>query len=150
MVGILSPMNTRREPDLGMLANRLLARLLKLEEPILTAHDLEMWEYVVLDRLAEHPTESQGELSRRTGRDPTRLIGTLDSLGAAGLITREPSPADRRQHLVALTPAGVRLHEQVKTEIRAMEGELLTAVPASRRHSLRRDLAALLMAPDPT
>ncbi|WP_018353130.1 MarR family winged helix-turn-helix transcriptional regulator [Longispora albida] len=40
----------------------------------------------------------------------SRLSRVLDELAARGLITREPSPADARATVVALTPAGQELY----------------------------------------
>lgn len=131
------------DEDLGVLAGRLVRRLVAEEEPILRAAGLTMWEYVVLDRLARAGVATQAELSRRTRRDPTRLIRHLDRLADRELIVREVSGADRRARTVALSQRGRALHAEVKSGIRAMESDLLAALGAGRAAEFRRDLAAL-------
>jgi DNA-binding MarR family transcriptional regulator len=47
-----------------------------------------------------------------TGDNPSRLV---DRLVKAGLVSREPDPADRRHVTLTLTPAGERLVREVAT-----------------------------------
>lgn len=51
--------------------------------------------------------------------DTTRLV---DRLLAAGHVTREPSPGDRRVVLVSPTEKGLRLFERLTGEIKALHG----------------------------
>ncbi|GAA4384347.1 MarR family winged helix-turn-helix transcriptional regulator [Tsukamurella soli] len=114
-----------------------------LEEPILEAVGLSMWEYVIVGELATGTAISQVELSRRTGRDPTRLGKHLDALADRGVIGREKS-ADGRQHTVRLTDAGQAMHDRAKRTIRAAEDEFLRAtLPDEDAIRLRRLIAAL-------
>ncbi|QYN40402.1 MarR family transcriptional regulator [Pseudonocardia sp. DSM 110487] len=99
--------------------------MIKGEEPILRAHDVEMWDYVVLATLDRGPTSTQSELAAASGRDKTRLIPILDRLEARGLLRRTPDPADRRNRVVALTAAGRELVASCRTAIREMETEFL-------------------------
>lgn len=128
-------------PDLAALLARLLVMVRSHEEPILAAHDLSMWDYVVLTFLASTPAPTQAELARETGRDKTRLISNLDRLEALKLVHRRPDPADRRNRIVTITPAGSSLHARCRKAIREMESELLADLPASRRRQLLDDLA---------
>jgi DNA-binding MarR family transcriptional regulator len=64
----------------------------------------------------------------------------LDKLEDAGLITREPDPADRRGTLIALTDAGRALIDQVTGPHLANEARLLEALSDQER----AQLAALL------
>jgi len=122
--------------DLGALFARITRRLIQLERPILDAHDLSMWGYVALNRLAREPPSTQLALAAAIGHDKTRLIRVLDTLERNGLITREPDPTDRRAKLVRITPAGAERHSAVVAAIRAMEHEFL--------HDLTPDDRALL------
>lgn len=130
------------EPDLGALIARVLPHLAALEEPILSEAGLSMWEYAIVTELASNPVVSQAELSRRTGRDRTRLGQHLDDLASRGIITRERS-SDRRQRAVRLTRKGRTQYEKVKDSIRTVEDEFLHSALSSRdaarlRHLLRR------------
>jgi DNA-binding MarR family transcriptional regulator len=126
--------------DLAAMLARLARRLADAERPLLDAHGLSMWEYIVLSHLARRPVETQLELARGIGYDKTRLIALLDRLESEGLITREPDPADRRARNVRLTKAGERLRAAAQRDIRAMEDEALAPLSATERRTL---LAAL-------
>ena len=97
------------------LARALVAR----EEPALLAHDISMWGYVVLTALAEQPVRTQAALAQAINADKSRIIGVLDDLQQRELIKRQPDAADRRVHLLSLTPAGDRLRRSVEAAIRA-------------------------------
>ncbi len=129
--------------DLGALLNRLLVQVRTREEPILAAHNLSMWDYVVLTVLVDTAAPTQAELARTTGRDKTRLIGNLDRLEGLQLVRRSPAPADRRNHIITITPAGRSLHVRCRRAIRAMESELLANLPAARRDRLLDDLTTV-------
>nr|BFE69039.1 hypothetical protein GCM10020092_023400 [Actinoplanes digitatis] len=92
-------------PDLAAMAARLARSLVAAERPVLAAHDVSMWGYVVLGALADEPMRTQAALARAIGADKTRIIGTLDELQERALIEREPDPDDRRVRLLRLTPS---------------------------------------------
>ena len=60
------------------------------ETPLLEANDIQMWDYVVLSALDHGVAPTQLELAKVTGRDKTRIIGNLDTLEQAGLLSRRP------------------------------------------------------------
>jgi DNA-binding MarR family transcriptional regulator len=131
------------EEDLGALLARATRRLIEEEQPLLAAHDLSMWGYIVLSRLAAALAETQLSLARQIGYDKSRLIGLLDELEAEGLLTREPDPNDRRAKVIDLTPAGRSRFEAARRDIRKMERRLLRGVPAADADRLRQLLALL-------
>ncbi len=130
-------------PELGYLFDRLLRAVIAREEPILAAAGLQMWDHVLLTALARGDAPTQAQLAAETGRDKTRLIGNLDRLVALGLVSRVPDPADRRNRVVSLTAEGRRVLERCQAGIRAMETELLGALPAGERAGFERALVAL-------
>src|SRR4051812_8107898 len=125
-----------REEDLGALFAKVTRRLIEAERPLLDAHGLTMWGYVALTHLARGPAETQLALAAAIGHDKTRLIAVLDTLEAAGLITREPDPNDRRARLVRITAAGLARHGAAVADTRAREDELLGALSAADREAL--------------
>jgi DNA-binding MarR family transcriptional regulator len=128
----------RDRPDLGAMVMRLGRALIAAERPVLAAHDVSMWGYVVLSALADEPMRTQAALARAIGADKTRIIGTLDELQERALIEREPDPEDRRVRLLRLTPAGRQLHASVRAAIRVAEEELLSELtPGDKRAFLR-------------
>src|SRR5437879_235234 len=130
--------------DLGAQFARITGRLIDAERPLLAAHDLSMWDYIVLSHLARDPVGSQLALAQAIGYDKTRLIGLLDALERAGLITRAPDPADRRARIVELTAKGRRHHAAAQADIHAMENDLLAPLSAGDRQALRRVLRQLI------
>ena len=130
--------------ELAAAFDRLARRAVALELPVLAAHGLTMWEYVILVPLVGQPGMTQKELARRSRRDPTRLIGNLDALEERALITREVDGADRRRRTVRLTSRGHEVVRDTRRAIRAMEAELLGVLPPGDQAALRQNLAATL------
>jgi DNA-binding MarR family transcriptional regulator len=130
-------------PELGFLLSRLMREVMAREKPILDAAGLEMWDYAVLSALAESNAPTQAQLAATTGRDKTRLIGNLDRLETQGMVEREPDPADRRNRIVSLTPAGSRVLRGCRDAIEAMETELLADLDPADRAAFERALIAL-------
>jgi MarR family transcriptional regulator, organic hydroperoxide resistance regulator len=124
--------------DLGALLYALTRAVAAAEEPVLRGHDVEMWDYVVLSRLAGAAAPTQATLAAAVGRDKTRLIPLLDRLEARGLLRRTPDPDDRRNRIVALTPEGRALVVRCRDGIRAIEDELLAGLAPDERTGLRR------------
>jgi DNA-binding MarR family transcriptional regulator len=130
-------------PDLGVLAHRLTRAIAAAEAPVLEAHGLTMWEYVVLSALGSGPAPTQAQLAVGTGRDQTRLIPLLEGLEARGLLTRTPDPDDRRRRVVSLEPAGRALLADVRGAIRALEERLLADLDPADRDPFVRALRRL-------
>ncbi|BCJ36204.1 putative transcriptional regulator, MarR family protein [Actinocatenispora thailandica] len=130
-------------PDLAAMIVPLGRSLMAAEQPILAAHGLTMWAYVVLSHLSATPTRTQAALADAIGADRTRIIGVLDELQQRGLIRREPDPADRRVRLLSLTAAGRHLRETVSAAIQANEERLLAALAPADRRALLRSLRTL-------
>ncbi|MBF9068828.1 MarR family winged helix-turn-helix transcriptional regulator [Streptacidiphilus fuscans] len=64
--------------------------------------------YPVLSGLARTGPCSAADLAGRIGLDRSGVTRRADRLEVAGLLRREPDPADRRATLLALTEAGER------------------------------------------
>ncbi|AGZ44969.1 transcriptional regulator slyA [Actinoplanes friuliensis DSM 7358] len=130
-------------PDLAAMVVRLGRSLVTAERPVLAAHDVSMWGYIVLSALADEPMRTQTALARAIGADKTRIIATLDELQERSLIEREPDPGDRRVRLLRLTPAGRSLYAAVRADIRTAEEELLDVLTAADRRTFLRVLQLL-------
>src|SRR4051812_49524621 len=130
-------------PDLAAMVAPLVRHLIALETPILTAHGISMWAYSVLTALCERPYRGQNALADAIGADKTRIIDVLDDLQERGLISRERDPADRRARLLAATPRGRRVRDQVRRAIRKEEEQLLAALPAREREAFLKALPSL-------
>ena len=130
--------------DLAAMVVPLARALVAAEEPVLRAHQVSMWGYVVLTALAEQPVRTQAALAQSIGADKSRIIGVLDELQGRGLIQRRPDPADRRVHLLSLTEAGRHLRASVQRAIqRQEEDQVLAALADADRAAFIRALRIL-------
>lgn len=139
-------MPDEERPDLAAMVVRLARSLVDAERPVLAAHEISMWGYIVLTALRDQPMRAQAALARSIGADKTRIIPVLDDLQERGLIEREPDPADRRIRLLRLTPAGRELHVKVRAAIREQEESRLGDLTAADRRTFLRVVQRL----DPT
>jgi DNA-binding MarR family transcriptional regulator len=129
--------------DLAAMAVPLARALVAAEEPVLRAHEISMWGYIVLTALAEQPVRTQAALAHAIGADKSRIIADLDELQERGLIQRQPDAADRRVHLLSLTPEGSALRQAVQSAIRRREEQILALLPRGDREAFLRSLQTL-------
>ncbi len=73
------------------------------------------------------------ELAQLSPVDRTTLTRTVDHLVEEGLVERSPSPADRRQVLLNLSPRGVVVADEARAINRAFCAKLLTGIPEEQR-----------------
>ena len=121
-----------------------LARHLAIARKEAFAHQrMPEWQFDVLSALRRaDPSHAltPGELLSETLVTSGAMTHRLDQLEAAGLVTRQPDPADGRVVRVRLSPAGRRAVDAALTDLLERERELLR--PLSARD--RRELAGLL------
>jgi DNA-binding MarR family transcriptional regulator len=134
--------------DLAAMLQPLVRALIEAELPVLAGHGITMWGYIVLNGLRDAPRRStQVALAEKIGADKTRIIATLDDLQEAGLISREPDPADRRARLLSITAAGDRVRRAVQDEIQRKEERLLAELTAAERTAFLSAAARLSSLP---
>jgi DNA-binding MarR family transcriptional regulator len=129
-----------RRNDLAAMLHPLLRDLVAAEQPILVAHDVSMWGYVVLNALDQSPVRAQAALADAIGADKTRIIPTLDELQQKGYIERRPDPDDRRVRLLEITPSGREVKNAVQVDIQRGEERWLSALTAQERDVFLRAL----------
>ena len=129
--------------DLAAMFVPLARALVAREEPVLQAHGISMWGYIVLTALAEQPVRTQAALAQAINADKSRVIGVLDDLQQRGLIKRQPDAADRRVHLLSLTSSGDQLRRSAESAIRASEEDVLVTLSAGDRAAFLRSLKSL-------
>jgi DNA-binding MarR family transcriptional regulator len=121
----------------------LLRELVAAEMPVLAAHDVSMWGYVVLSALDQAPVRTQAALAEAINADKTRIIGTLDELQQRGHIERRPDPEDRRVRLLAITPAGRKVRAAIQADIQRGEERWLGELSAAERRTFLAVLGRL-------
>jgi len=111
-------------PDLGVLASRLLASLEEELSAELAAGgygDLDPRHFAVISYLDEDGLRAT-EISRLSGRHKQVVGRIVDELEGLGYVERRPDPGDRRAKLVFPTERGlamIRLTDQAIAEVEA-------------------------------
>ncbi|MGH8110422.1 MAG: MarR family winged helix-turn-helix transcriptional regulator [Rhodanobacteraceae bacterium] len=145
----------RERPDLDVSPTHVLQRITRialLQETsiaqVLAEFGLSWGEYLVLAALRRegpphrmNPTTLYGSVLLSSGGMTKRL----DRLESAGLVKREPDPADRRGRLVVLTKHGKDLVDRAVVAHLSNEERLLAALSATDRRKLTSLLRKLLV-----
>jgi DNA-binding MarR family transcriptional regulator len=129
--------------DLAEMLAELARRTVAAEQPVLAAHGLSMWGYIVLTALDRSPIRTQSALAHAIGADKTRIIPTLDELQQHGYIERIPDPDDRRARLLAITESGRRIKDAVQVDIQRGEERWLGQLSADESEVFLRVLNQL-------
>jgi DNA-binding MarR family transcriptional regulator len=132
-----------RRPDLAAMLAPLVRALMAAEQPILEAHGLTMWGYVVLVALDRSSMRTQAALAEAIGADKTRIIRTLDELQGRGHIERHPDPEDRRVRLLAITDSGRVVMAAAQADIQKGEERWLGELGAEERRVFLKVLRRL-------
>jgi DNA-binding MarR family transcriptional regulator len=126
----------------------LLKRLgMTAKEQTLGAFDeagLHPYHHAILAVLDEGSRETQGAIADALGYDKGQLVGLLDELEDAGLVSRQRDQADRRRQIVQMTPAGRKSLDKLRRVAARVEDEFLSALSEKEReqfHALLLKLA---------
>jgi MarR family transcriptional regulator for hemolysin len=84
--------------------------------------------WLVLISLKSGQRASQRELADAVGVKGATLTHHLDAMESAGLVTRQRDPANRRLHLVRLTPEGEALFLRLRDAAVAFDSRLRTGL----------------------
>jgi DNA-binding MarR family transcriptional regulator len=99
---------------------------------------------LVLTLLNRHDPMSQHMLGEALRLDPSNVVGLLNELEELSLVTRTRDPADRRRHIVALSPAGRDELVRTNSRLHQVEDELLNALTTDERATLHDLLARVV------
>ena len=130
-------------------AGRLKALVEEVTQSVLGEYGLTYAEFDVLATLRRAGTPYRLKPSRLASRSSLTTGGTsniLQRLATAGLVEREPDPADGRSSWVRLTPLGVRRAEELALATTEAHGDLLAGVPQDTARALADLLREVLLA----
>jgi DNA-binding MarR family transcriptional regulator len=105
---------------------------------------------LALTLLEERGPVTQHLLGEALRLDASNVVGLLNELEERGLITRRRDPADRRRHIVELSDAGADELARTTSRLRQVEDELLGALNADERATLRDLLVRAVGVTGPT
>jgi DNA-binding MarR family transcriptional regulator len=107
------------------LADLALARAKAVLQPL----ELTPLAYETMSCILDGGGISQKQLSGRLNKYAPKMVGLLDGLEKRGLVERKVSPADRRRHVLLLTPEGRALLHRADSVVAELEEELFGAIP---------------------
>ncbi len=144
----------RQRPELDVSGLAIAARIVRLQrfldrrtEAVVTGHGLSIGETNVLAALrrAGPPhTLTPTQLYRGLLLSSAAMTHRLDRLEALGYLHRSRAEHDRRQVLVALSPSGLAVVDEVMDDYTAHLNRLLSVLEARERVELEGGLRALL------
>jgi len=93
--------------------------------------------YQLLTAVVHGDLPSQAALASTLGIDRTVMTYLLDDLEQAGVIERQPDPADRRARRIVATEAGRAVLCELQGKLRHVEDRVLGALPEDERAVFR-------------
>ncbi|WP_432827226.1 MarR family winged helix-turn-helix transcriptional regulator [Dactylosporangium sp. CA-092794] len=104
--------------------------------------------YQVLTSAVDGATYTQLALANKLGIDRTVMTYLLDDLEKAGVIERQPDPADRRARRIVATDAGRATLCDLQRKLRHVEDLVLGALPEEDRARFRAMLRCVAVSLD--
>jgi DNA-binding MarR family transcriptional regulator len=134
------PLGKRFPEELVSSTLFLLKRLgMAAKEQSLERYDesgLHPYHHAILAVLDEGSRETQGAIADALGYDKGQLVGLLDELEDAGLVVRKRDQADRRRHVVQMTPAGRKTLEKLRRLSGRLDEEFTSPLSEQEREQL--------------
>lgn len=145
-----------QRPDLDVRPMHVLSRVSRLaryldlkRRDVFAAHQLEPWEFDVLASLRRAGTPyalTPGALMNELLVSSGTMTNRVDRLESRGLVSRSPSPDDRRAVLVSLTPLGQQVVDEALAGLLECEQEILAPLSDEQRQNLSELLRQILTA----
>ena len=130
-------------PPLGLHLNRVARTVSRAFGETLAEAGGSLPGWLVLIALKSSPPASQRDLAGKVGIQGATLTHHLDTMESAGLVTRRRDPANRRLHLVELTPAGDALFLRLRDAAMAFDQRLRAGLSESEVGQLEALLTRL-------
>jgi len=110
---------------------------------------IKLKQLITLEILARNEGCLQQELGATLMVDSNNCVLLLNELDDHGYVERKRDPADRRRHIVVITPAGAKALKRAEAKLEELEGEVLVNLDPAERDQLRDLLARAMDGQDP-
>lgn len=128
----------------GWLMNRIVRYRANLLETELSRLGIKPRHYVTLVALAESPTElTQIELSASLRIDQSTMVLIVDSLEAAGFVSRRRDERDRRRNAIVIAPSGRSLLKEAEKVLDDVQADVFRDVTKDDEGTFRRILQTI-------
>jgi DNA-binding MarR family transcriptional regulator len=105
---------------------------------------IKLRQLMLLSFLRNGAPAPQQQLCESLWLDPNNCVLLLNELEEMGYVERRRDPADRRRHLVDITPAGLEALEEAELAQGSIEDEILSGLSPSERAEFRALLVKAL------
>jgi DNA-binding MarR family transcriptional regulator len=131
-------------PDLLALFTQAAKLLREATDETMSRHGVRVGQHIVLSVLWERDGLSPGEIARQLGTSTPTIVNTATRMEEAGLIVREPDPADARLVRLYLTEHGRSVRAPVRAARAALERDVTATLSANELSSLESALAKIV------
>lgn len=101
-------------------------------------------QFAALQCVLTNPGIDQRTLAGAIGQDASTTTGVIDRLESRGLMSRHPSPTDRRARCLDITEPGRKLLEEVTPAVLRAQDVLLEPLPEADRAEFMRMIEILV------
>jgi DNA-binding MarR family transcriptional regulator len=106
-------------------------------DDVVAAADLTTLQYTALTVLERHPGITSAELARNSFVRAQSMAEMVTYLLARGLVTRERDETNRKQYLLALSPEGQKVLDDLYDAVADIETKMLDGFDAGQTEILR-------------
>lgn len=99
--------------------------------------------WLILMALKQQPLANQRQIAAVVGIESATLTHHLNGMETAGLLTRRRDPANRRVHVVELTPAGEEMFHRLRQVVVVFDRQLHGSLDDAQVAALHQLLATL-------
>ena len=130
--------------DLLALFTQAAKLLREAADEAMSRHGVRVGQHIVLSVLWEQDGLTPGEIARRLGAATPTIVNTATRMEEAGLVVREPDPADARLVRLHLTPRAQSAREPVRDARAALERQATASLTAAELNHLRSALTKII------
>lgn len=100
---------------------------------------------IALELIGDRGPLGQQAVAEALRLDPSNVVGLLNELEDKELVTRRRDPADRRRHIVEISPKGTRELAAATVQFARIEDDMLSSLDPQERRTLHKLLARAVM-----